>query len=145
MASDACTKCDVCIKKCPVEAIVTFQKRPFWTYRCESCMRCVNICPHRAIETTHTYTGLIFFISSAFISPLLLSGLKKIGAVDWIYHSLLTEKLWSILDAFFFLAFVIICYGIMHMLMRFKFVSRIIAYTSLSKYKFWRRYKSPNF
>ena len=39
--------------------------------------------------------------------------------------------------------FVILAYRFIHYLMRFKLVNKIITYTSLSKYKFWRRYKSP--
>ena len=143
VATHACNKCNRCIKQCPVEAIKMINNRPFWTYRCESCMRCINICPQRAIETTQSFSTLLIFISSLVISPLLVLGSKSLGMQDFVFQSGLTEKLWSIIDAFFFLVFVFISYGILHFLMRFKFVSNIIAYTSLSKYKFWRRYKAP--
>lgn len=143
VATDACNNCDVCIEKCPVEAIIKVNERPFWTYRCESCMRCVNNCPQRAIETTHGYSALVVLISSLVISPLLLAGLKNLGAMDFFKQSFFTEKLLSLVDAFFFLVFVVLSYGVLHFLMRFKIVSRIIAYTSLSKFRFWRRYKAP--
>ncbi|MCF8373400.1 MAG: EFR1 family ferrodoxin [Bacteroidales bacterium] len=143
IATDTCNNCDVCISKCPVEAIVKVNERPFWTYRCESCMRCVNICPQRAIETTHGYSTLVVFVSSLVISPFLMAGIKKLGAMDFFLQSVLTEKILTLINAFFFLVFVILSYGVLHFFMRFKFVSRIIAFTSLSKYRFWRRYKAP--
>jgi Pyruvate/2-oxoacid:ferredoxin oxidoreductase delta subunit len=143
IATDACNSCEKCVDQCPVNAITMVNDRPFWSYSCESCMRCVNTCPHRAIETTHAFSIGLFVISSLLISPLLISLLKYFGAWKLITHSVITENIWSLIDEFIFLLFVFISYRILHFLMRYKFVNRIITYTSLSKYKFWRRYKAP--
>jgi len=143
IATNACNNCELCVTQCPVKAIKMIRDRPFWRYNCESCMRCVNACPQRAIETAHGFSSLLFLTSSMVISPLLIAGLKSLGALEFIYHSMLTKNIWSIIDAFVFLIFVFLSYGILHFLMRFKLVNMIIAYTSLSKYKFWRRYKAP--
>lgn len=143
IATDACTNCDLCILKCPVEAIKSINNKPFWTYKCESCMRCINLCPERAIQTTHTYSGLLLVLSSLLITPLLVKGLVLLGIKDWFDQSPITEKIWSIINAFIFIVFVFISYHILHFLMRFKIVNWIIACTSFSKYNFWRRYKSP--
>ncbi|NQU84174.1 MAG: 4Fe-4S binding protein [Mariniphaga sp.] len=129
--------------KCPVKAITKVNKRPFWTYRCESCMRCVNICPQRAIETAHSYVGILILISSFVISPFLISLLKSWGMLDFFDQSVITKNLWTVIYTIIFLVFVFISYGFLHFFMRFKVVNRIFAYTSLSKYKFWRRYKAP--
>ena len=143
IASNDCNNCNVCIKQCPTNAIRTVNKRPFWTYRCESCMRCINLCPQRAIETTHTSSISLVIFFSMVISPLLIAGLKNLGAFDFFYQSRFTREIWGIIDAFFFLGFMILSYGVIHVLMKFKFVNKLVTYTSLSKFKFWRRYKAP--
>lgn len=145
IASDACNLCGKCIDQCPVKAIEIINDRTFWSYSCESCMRCVNACPQRAIETTHAFSGLILLISSMVISPALIAGLKFFGVMDFVNRSVITENIWSIIDWLIFLLFVFISYRILHFLMRYKIVNKIIAYTSFSKYKFWRRYKAPKF
>jgi Pyruvate/2-oxoacid:ferredoxin oxidoreductase delta subunit len=143
IATDDCNNCRICILQCPVGAIKMINDRPFWSYRCESCMRCVSNCPLRAIETTHTFSASLIIISSVVISPFLIMMLNQIGLWEWINRSVLAENIWSLIDAFIFLLFVFISYRILQFLMRYRVVNRIIAYTSLSKYKFWRRYKSP--
>ncbi len=143
MASNACTTCKLCIKQCPVGAIKEVDNRPFWTYRCESCMRCINTCPERAIETMQGFAILLLLLSPLVISPLLIAGLKYLGMRDLIHHSALTENIWSLIDAFIFLVFVFISYGLLHYLMRYKLINAVITYTSLSTYRFWRRYKAP--
>jgi len=143
IATNACDNCEKCIKQCPVQAISMVHDRPFWSYNCESCMRCVNNCHLRAIETTHTYSALLIVISSLVISPLLIELLDFLGVWDLLNRSVFTQKVWSLLYAFIFLVFVFISYRIVHFLMRYKLFNKIITYTSLSKYTFWRRYKAP--
>ena len=145
IATDACNNCEKCVIQCPVKAIKMINNRPFWSYKCESCMRCVNSCPQRAIETTHAFSTALIIVSSVIISPLLIAGLKLIGAMDWVNQSVITVNLWSLIDAFVFILFVFICYRFLHFLMRYKIANRIITYSSLSKYKFWRRYKPPEY
>ena len=143
IATHACNNCEKCVNECPVEAIEMINSRPFWKYKCESCMRCVNACPQRAIETTHTYSGILILISVFIISPLLIVGLEFLGAKDWFNRSFFTRNIWSIIDAVIFLLFVFLSYRLLHYLMRYKFINTLISYSSLSKYKFWRRYKAP--
>lgn len=143
VATDLCNSCEKCINQCPVNAITMVNERPFWSYNCESCMRCVNACNQRAIETTHTFSATLLVISSLVISPFLITTLKYFGAWEFINQSVIMENMWSLMNAIIFLIFVFISYRILHFLMRYKFVNTIIAYTSFSKYKFWRRYKAP--
>jgi len=143
IASDACDNCEKCVNQCPVEAIKMVNDRPFWSYRCESCMRCVHSCHIRAIETTHSFATSLILISSLVISPLLIEMLDSLGAWEWIRRSVIIENVWSLVYAFIFLVFVFISYRVLHFLMRYRIFNRIITYTSLSKYKFWRRYKAP--
>jgi len=143
IATDACNKCDICILKCPVEAIKKVKERPFWTYKCESCMRCVNSCPQRAIETAHGFSGLILVGVYVLILPFLISVLRNYDILDVKKQSYVFGQFWSIFTALVLLIFTFLSYGILHFLMRLKIANRIITYSSLSKYKFWRRFKSP--
>lgn len=143
MATDACNQCNICVKQCPVEAINMVGDYPFWSYKCESCMRCINICPQRAIETTHTFSGFLIFISMAVISPLLVAGLKALGWFDFLFQFSFLNQLMSIVFWLVYILFVFAAYKVLHFLMRYKIVNKLIAYSSLSTYRFWRRYKAP--
>jgi len=143
VATHMCNNCEKCIVQCPVRAISLVKERPFWSYKCESCMRCVNTCPQRAIETTHSFSASLIIISSLVISPALLMILKYFEVEKLVYQSGLTENIWSLINTVIFLLFVFVSYRILHYLMRYKFINTIISYTSLSKYRFWRRYKAP--
>jgi Pyruvate/2-oxoacid:ferredoxin oxidoreductase delta subunit len=143
IATTRCDRCEECIIQCPVEAISIVSNRPFWSYACESCMRCVNACPKRAIETAHSFAITLLVISSLVISPLLMALLKQTNAWELVNQSIISQNIWSLIDAFIFLMFVFISYRILHYLMKFKPVNKIIEYTSLSRYKFWRRYRAP--
>jgi len=108
-------------------------------------MRCVNACPQRAIETTHTFSTILIVVSVLIISPLLMAGLKYLSVVDLVNQSIFSRNLWSVIDAFVFLLFVFINYRILHFFMRYKIVNKMVTYSSLSKYMFWRRYKAPKY
>jgi len=145
VASSACTNCGLCIKQCPVKAIKEKGNRPFWTISCESCMKCMNACPQRAIETAHGFfigmiilvnlTLLVFVYQSlhveAFLSeslPGFLKGLTRITLSSGIYFLVM-----------------IVSYRILHWLMRYNWFEKLIIFTSLTHYKFWRRYKPGKF
>jgi ferredoxin len=145
IATDACNNCGRCIDQCPVSAIKMVNQIPYWSLNCESCMRCVNRCPQRAIETTQTYSGLLAFLSYAIVSPLIFKGLKSLGIMDWMNQSELAGSVSFIFDSLILIGIVFLGYKIIHALMRFRIVNKIITYTSFSKYKFWRRYKPPKF
>jgi len=99
VATNACTNCNLCVSKCPVEAIKTVDERLFWTYKCESCMRCVNICPHRAIETTHGFSGLIIVVVYALLIPFIISILKYYDILDIGKQSWLFGQFWFIIES----------------------------------------------
>jgi len=143
IATKDCDSCEKCVSNCPVSAIKIVQTRPFWTYRCESCMRCVNICPQRAIETMHGFTVLMFALSSLVISPTVILLARYLGVWDLIPGSFIGKNLWSWGYSFLFLLIFIFCYRGLHFIMRFQIIDWIITYTSLSNFKFWRRYKAP--
>ena len=49
-AGEACTRCGLCAKKCPVQAIPEADPASIDQERCISCMRCIAVCPHQARE-----------------------------------------------------------------------------------------------
>lgn len=140
-ASKQCTQCNLCIKKCPVEAIKIVNKRPFWTHKCESCMQCMNICPERAIETSHGYGIAAYYFITSFLIIKIYKLLAINSFLDCIFPVWLSNIFEFFIDSalmvFLFFAF----YRIMHFLLRFRFFERLIVYTSLTKWKFWRRFK----
>lgn len=48
-ATDACNKCKICEKHCPVHTIKVDEK-PVWGKACTQCLACINRCPVRAIQ-----------------------------------------------------------------------------------------------
>lgn len=136
-ASRDCDNCGLCSKGCPVHAIIQVDQRPFWTYRCESCMKCMGNCPKKAIETGHGYVAgalLIFY-------PVLIGLFYDF--FDKHFFKLENELLKMLVESALFLAFFAIWYRLIHLLLRFRLFERLVVYTSLTKYKFWgRRHKA---
>ncbi|MHC1739463.1 MAG: EFR1 family ferrodoxin [Ignavibacteriaceae bacterium] len=137
-ASGDCDNCGVCIKNCPVKAIIRVNERPFWTFNCESCMRCMGNCPKRAIETGHGYLALVLFLFYAFLFPPIIQKFYthfEFGIADPLIKELI--------QAGIFLCFFAMIYRIIHYLKQIRVFERIIVFSSLTKYKFWgKRYKA---
>lgn len=135
-ASGDCNNCDVCVKNCPVKAIIKIDNRPFWTFKCESCMRCMSNCPKRSIETAHGFIISFFLFSSA------LTGLF-FYYFNRMFFIIPEGIIRYVIETAIFLLMLGISYRIVHYLMRYRFFERLMVYTSLTKYKFWgNRYKA---
>ncbi len=138
-ATNACDKCDLCINNCPVKAILTVDNRPFWSYRCESCMRCMNDCPKRAIETSHGYIIGIMCLLNIWLLMWFWQFVDRFITIPagngWV-EVVLTIIRWG-------LTFVVmvVSYRIYHYLLRIPGVRQLFYFTSITRYKFWRRYK----
>ncbi len=143
-ASHKCTNCNLCIQNCPVQAIKTVDNRPFWTYQCESCMRCMNTCPERAIETAHGFVIPIYYLISSFLILEIFNFLKINYYLDQVFTEKISDTIEFFIDSALIVILFIIFYRIFHYLLRFKFFERMIWYTSLTRWKFWRRYKIRN-
>jgi Pyruvate/2-oxoacid:ferredoxin oxidoreductase delta subunit len=138
-ATEACDKCDLCINNCPVKAILTVDNRPFWSYRCESCMRCMNDCPKRAIETSHGFIIGIMCLLNIWILMWFFQWVARFITIPW-------ENGWAqvagtIIRWIITFLVMVISYRIYHYLLRIPVIRQIFYYTSLTRYKFWRRYK----
>lgn len=135
-ASGDCNNCDICVKNCPVKAIIKIDNRPFWTFKCESCMRCMSNCPQKSIETAHGFI-ISYCLFSSVLTGLFFYYFNKLLFVipDGFIRFILANAL--------FLLFLGIFHRVIHYLIRFRFFEHLIVYTSLTKYKFWgKRYKA---
>jgi ferredoxin len=142
-ASYTCNNCDKCIKECPVNAVKYVDNRPYWSYKCESCMHCMNHCPERAIETGHAYIFLLWWLAFSSMPVLIIDVLGTYHIIpddliksgyEYLYYAVqFGIGMWIIFAG----------YGLMHYLLRFKWINFLITWTSLTKFRFWRRYKAP--
>ncbi len=55
--TDACTKCGVCAKICPVANIEMREGNPVWLDHCQHCMACLQWCPVEAIQYKKSTLG----------------------------------------------------------------------------------------
>jgi Pyruvate/2-oxoacid:ferredoxin oxidoreductase delta subunit/flavodoxin len=136
-ASSDCDNCGLCIKNCPVKAIIKVDNRPFWTFNCESCMRCMSNCPKQAIETGHGFIAGFMLLFNTFFIVLFYKYLEL------YFFRIENEMVRFVVETSLFLSMLALSYRLIHYCMRFRFFERMMVYTSLTKYKFWgRRYKA---
>lgn len=142
-ASRACNNCELCIKQCPVKAISLVDNRPFWSYKCESCMHCMNICPERAIETAHGYIIGLFILLNTILQSLVYKWLLNHN-IQWFSYNTSKGFIWrSLFETIVAFIALLISYRMVHHLRKIKIFDMLITYTSLTKFKFWGRYKPP--
>lgn len=134
-ASRDCNMCGLCQRNCPVKAIERCQDRMFWSHKCESCMKCMAGCPRSAIQTAHGFFLLIY-------------GLSVVGAyiaLETLWQMLFSDKNDFIMIVALLLGvpFLFVGYRIIYSLMRFRLVERAMAWSSLTSFRFWGRYRAP--
>jgi ferredoxin len=133
-ATHSCNACGICEKQCGVGAIKMKQQKPYWTFQCESCMKCMNTCPKRAIETAHGYATLLWWAGFSFIPWKVFHWLGAELQVELPYY------VFKVLDLAIGFSLLFISYQLIHYLLRYKWFSLLMKYTSLTALPFWRRY-----
>ena len=138
IANNKCNNCGLCIRECPTSSIRLVRNRPYWKLTCESCMRCLNHCPERAIEAAHGM-AVVFYLLIISINTWI--GLRVIDLLNisleagWLkILSQLSSLVLTIIVPLFF-------YTIFHYAMGLKPVNYLVRFTSLTTFKFWRRYR----
>lgn len=142
-ATDKCNDCQLCLKACPTNSIILKDKRPFWELTCESCMHCMNFCPQRAIETNHNVLIPLLWILSVFVNPWIAS--QTINLTELIVPNFYTLDPW-ITMSFNWIVMVALftaTYYAIHYLMHFRFFQKLMRWTTLTQFRFWRRYRIP--
>ena len=144
IATDSCNSCGLCVKQCPTNSIKMSGDYPYWKLTCESCMRCMNNCPQRAIETAHTVSGILWYLTWGLAAPFFFTSLINSSlfpaTLNKIWLKLIDWGVWALTT----IIFITLAYYLIHYLLRFRIFNKFIAYTSLTHYKFWRRYKAPS-
>ena len=114
-------------------------RRPYWTYSCESCMRCMNACPVRAVEASHPFAVLSYFIATIPAWIMLINWMTKqwpaLAAMD-------NFAVRAVLKYCYILASTALAYGIFIMLARVPLLARLFAITTPTYY--YRRYHAPD-
>lgn len=139
-AGDKCNGCGLCAKQCQHDAIRMRGKppRPYWTYRCESCMRCMAYCPKETIEVSHSFAVLAGMAMSVYPPVLvallfnLLPGSGKPQLEKLAYQAALYP---------FWLGILMVLYAFFWKGIRNVFINRLFKYTTLTT--LFRRYHEP--
>ena len=139
-AGDKCNGCGLCAKQCQHNAIRMHGKppRPYWTFRCESCMRCMAYCPKEAIEVSHSFAVMAGVFMS--IYPPVLAGLLFGAVPEWRATPLGSLGYQASLYAFW-LGLLMLLYVVFWLATRNAIVNRIFGYTTFTRW--FRRYNEP--
>ncbi len=144
IANQDCNSCDLCANNCPTNSIEMHKGKPFWKFTCESCMRCMNTCPKRAIQTAHLYSFFIWYIFGSLVSGIIFNLIyNRYFSIRFHSTDIYETMTYDILQLFSLFVGVFLAYKLLSFLMKFKIFNKIINYTSLTYYRFWRRYKPP--
>lgn len=139
VADSSCNGCSLCEKECPVHAILMKSSRPFWTRKCESCMHCMNSCPRQSIQTPHLFVAVIWWLVFFVLPLFIVKEMLQLNPDEARFYNLIFDVV-TILTGFPIIFF---SYYILHFLMKYRFFNILIEYTSLTRFKFWRRYSAP--
>ncbi|THB74067.1 MAG: hypothetical protein D6B25_14125 [Desulfobulbaceae bacterium] len=139
IATPACNHCGLCVKECQLGAVRFKNGNPFWTYQCESCMHCLNSCPERAIQTMHGVTILLWGLLLMGLPWLLVSGVATVFHLQ-VGFSTVSLILWLLASVVLLLPLGL-SYRLIHYLMRFRPFAALVSYTSLTRYRWWGRYR----
>jgi Pyruvate/2-oxoacid:ferredoxin oxidoreductase delta subunit len=143
-ATDRCNGCGLCAERCPHRAIRMWrpwgrrERRPYWTFACESCMRCMNLCPTKAVEASHSFAALLVYITGL---PVATWGLARLtDLAPWLHWTnnpvVATAAQWA-----YALVSIYLLSLLLTLLLQVPVVNQLFAYTTLTRW--FRRYHAP--
>lgn len=140
-ANPKCNGCEICARNCPVGAIIMRGKknpRPFWTYKCESCMRCMGFCPEKAVEAGHSWAALLIYLT---MLPFAFYFLKWLGGYIPGVRSLDNPLGQNLLQLIYTYLSLFLSYYLFFALIRVPLINKLFTYTTLTH--LYRRYHEP--
>lgn len=139
-ANNTCVACGMCAKICPSQAIkmkrFLGKTRPFWTYRCENCMRCMGYCKRKAIEAGHSWALLQILVIGAPVVTNMTTGLTNTE-----FLGIQNPWLMLLVEALYYIPALFGSYWIFWMLLRIPSVNTIFSVTTLTHY--FKRFHDP--
>jgi ferredoxin len=138
-ASESCTSCGLCAKRCPNKAIRMRGKKkplPYWTFHCESCMRCMGFCPTRAVEASHLLAVGVYVLAVVIARLPLSSWLSCIPGLALLE----SVPLW-LLESVYAVAALGLIYPLFYLLLRVPWINRFFSRATFTYY--YRRYHEP--
>ena len=142
-ANSRCDGCGLCEKHCTVKAITMRgmdNRRPYWKYNCESCMKCAALCPHNAIEAGHSWGVILYCITAIPVSTYLFS---LLGADLGNSEMLKTLWLGDVLNLLYFYPAIFVSYYVFSLLIRIPLLNDLFTHTTMTHFPFWGRYREP--
>ena len=139
-AAENCNGCSLCKMICPKQAIIMkgeTEKRPFWTYACDSCMACMNYCPTKSIEVSPVIILLFYYIMAVPSVFYVLTFLAK-GAENFILQHGILSFLLQYMNSVISVA---IAYRLLYYLLENRGIRRLLG--RLSHTRYFRRYHVP--
>lgn len=140
-ADNRCNGCGLCARDCPTGAIKMLGKkrpRPYWTYRCESCMHCIAFCPEEAVQAGHSWAVILYFVTSVPAAQYLLGELTA----HVPGHPDAGEWTTMLIQYPYFLTSTAAAYVVFNLLCRIPVVDAAFTYTTATR--FYRRYHEPD-
>lgn len=132
-ADNSCNGCGVCVKQCPAQAISMVRNHPWWSFRCESCMRCIGSCHSHSVQA-----GQLWLVAAGFAASQPYALLVAGGYTGW----LLGHPNWQIAANYPFMLLAIwLMMWPQWALSSFQMGSTILRYTTFTPR--WRRYTAP--
>ena len=142
-AGASCNGCGQCAVNCPKGAIKMYgkkQKRPYWTYKCEQCMRCSGYCPQKAVDCNSIFllTYIILFTAVP-VEMLIVKALQATSTLSFLADS---KLLLLIIYYFVVLLLGAAIYAGGYILNRIPIINRV--FTCLSYTHYWKKYRHPD-
>ena len=111
-------------------------RRPYWTFRCQSCMRCMAFCPAQAVEASHLL-GVVAYLTGAIPATALATWLAThVPALAFLSEIAGRALLWvGVMVALGAL------YPLFHAALRVGWVRRFFTLATPTHY--YRRYHEP--
>lgn len=140
-ADTSCRGCGSCARNCPCQAIVMAgrkPKMPFWTRRCEACMRCMGFCKFQAVQASHLWILPVAYGAS------FLTASKVQDLLGGLFGQQLTlnSTIWELVSLLLVFLSLPLFYYVFRGLQRFKLWRILLTYTTFTKL-YPRRYHAP--